>query len=85
MVNKTKSNKVDKGKGKMIKSKKPKKLALQTGRAFKIYEPRAPVPPKSLVAQPTKRSPTLKKRPVEAPPQVARILKLVDDERDIEA
>ena len=44
LVDNNKSKKVDKGKGKIIEPEKPKKLTLQTGGAFKIYEPRALVP-----------------------------------------
>ena len=82
MVNNNKSKKVDKGKRKMIEPEKPKKLALQVGKAFKIYEPRAPVPPKPPVTQPAKKSPIPKKKPVETSPRVARILKLVDEDED---
>jgi hypothetical protein len=71
----------------MIKPKKPKKVApfpLQTGGAFKIFEPKASVPPTSPTAPPVKKSPILKKKPVEVPPQVAKALKLVDEEEVLE-
>ena len=68
----------------MIEPENPKKAApfpLQTGEAFKIYEkdPAPPVPP---VIQQVKRE---KKRSVEGPPKVARLLKLVNEEEDLEA
>ena len=64
----------------MTELEKPKKSVLQTGRAFKIYELRALVPPELLVIQLPKKSPIRKKKPVEAPPRVARLLKLVDED-----
>ena len=73
---------MDKGKGKMTE---PKKSALQTGGAFKIYEPRAPVPPEPPVIQLPKKSPILKKKPVEASLRVAKLLKLVDEDEDLGA
>ena len=75
---------MDKGKGKMIEPEKPKKAVpfpLQIGGAFKIYE-KAHVPLASPVAQPVKRE---KKKSVAGPPRVAKVLKLVDDEEDLEA
>ena len=83
MVDNNKSKKADKSKGKMTKPKKPKKSALQIGRAFKIYEPRALTPSEPLVTQAAKKSSIPKKKPVETPPRVARILKLVDEEEDL--
>jgi hypothetical protein len=74
---------MDKGKGKMIELEKLKKVApipLQAGRAFKIYEPEAPVPFVLLAKPPKKKSLVLKKKPVEAHPRVARTLKPVDKE-----
>ena len=84
VVDKGKSKKVDKGKGKMIEPEKPKKdtpSPLQTCGAFKIYE-KDPAPPVLPVIQQVKRE---RKRLVEGPPKVARLLKLVDEEEDLKA
>jgi hypothetical protein len=50
-TNKGKSEKVDKGKGKMIEPEKPEKVVypIMTGGAFKIHERKALTPPASLV------------------------------------
>jgi hypothetical protein len=75
------------GKGKMIELEKLKKVVafpLQTGGAFKIYEPKAPVPPESPTAPLAKKSPILTKKLVEFPSRVARAFKLVDEEEDLE-
>ena len=74
---------MDKGKGKMTEPEKPKKPALQTGRAFKNYEPRALIPPEPLLIQSPKKSSILKKKSAEASPRVARLLKLVDEDEDL--
>ena len=74
---------MDKGKGKMVKPEKPKKAApfpLQTGGVFKIHN-RDTAPTVPIVPQPVQGV----KNPTEAPPRVARVLKLVDDEDDVEA
>jgi hypothetical protein len=75
---------VDKGKSEMIKLEKLKKsvhIPLQIGGAFKIYEPKAQVSLASLATQPMKKSPVeKKKKPTEMPPQVARVLKLMDED-----
>jgi hypothetical protein len=81
------SKKVDKGKDKMIEPEEPKKAApfpLQTGRALKIFKPKASVPLASPTAPLAKKSPVLKKKPIEVPPRVARALKLVHEEEDLE-
>ena len=83
-TDKGKLKKVDMGKGKMIEPEKPKELALRTGGAFKIYEPQAHVPSKPPLIQSPKKSPIPKKKMVEAPSRVARLLKLVDEEEDSE-
>ena len=73
-----------KGKGKVIELEKPKKTApfpLQPDGAFKIYE-KDPIRPTPPVIQPVKRE---KKRSFKGPPRVARVLKLVDEEEDLEA
>jgi hypothetical protein len=73
---------MDKGKGKMIEPEKPKKAAafpLQTGGVFKIYDT-DPAPPASVVAPSVQRA----RNPIEAP-RVARVLKLVDEEEEVEA
>ena len=81
-VGKGKSKQMDKGKGKMIEPEKPKKAApfpLQTGGVFKIHDKdHAPLAP--TIIQPGKRE----KKLTEAPPRVARVLKLVDDDDDLE-
>ena len=67
----------------MIEPVKPKKATpfpLQTGGVFKIHD-RDPAPTTPIVPQPVQGV----KNPTEAPPRVARVLKLVDDEDDIEA
>ena len=77
-----KSSQLDKGKGKMIELDKPKKAApfpLQTGGAFKIRN-REPAPPAPIAPQLVQGV----KIPTEAP-CVARVLKLVNDEEDVEA
>ena len=79
---KGKSSQLDKGKGKMIESEKPRKAApfpLQTGGAFKIRD-REPALPAPKAPQPVLGV----KSPTEAP-RVARVLRLVDDEEDVEA
>ena len=66
----------------MIEPKKPKKAApfpLQTGRAFKIYD-KDPTPSASAVTPLAK----MEKNSTEVPPRVARLLKLVDEEDDLE-
>ena len=73
VADKGKLKKMDKGKGKMIEPKKPKKPALQTGGALKIYEPQAPVPLKLPIIQSLKKSPVMKKKTVEAPPTSSQI------------
>ena len=45
MVDNGKSKVVDKGKGKMAKPGNPAFIPLRIGGAFKIYEPKDPVPP----------------------------------------
>jgi hypothetical protein len=80
VADKGKSKKVDKGKGKMIE---PEKVVypIMTSGAFKIHEWKAPTPPASLVVLPTKKSPAVeRKKKVEVPPRVARVLKLADEE-----
>ena len=81
-VGKGKSSQLDKGKGKMIEPEKPKKTILfpfQIGGAFKIRD-KEPAPPAPIAPQPIQGV----KNPTEAP-RVARVLKLVDDEEDVEA
>jgi hypothetical protein len=88
VIDKGKSKVVDKGKGKMVVPKKPKKakfIPLQTGGAFKIYEPKDLIPSAPLVTQPAKKSPILKNKPVNTSPLVARLLKLVDEKEEREA
>jgi hypothetical protein len=88
VIDKDKSKVVDKGKGKMVVPEKPKKaefIPLQTGGAFKIYKPKDLVPPAPLVTQPAKKSLVLKNKPVNTSPLVARLLKLVDEEEELEA
>ena len=74
---------MDKDKGKMIEPEKLKKAApfsLQTGGIFKIHD-RDTAPTAPIVPQPVQVVKNLTK----APPRVARVLKLVDDEDDVEA
>jgi hypothetical protein len=81
-----KSTKVDKGKGKMVEPKKPKKTTylIQTGGDFKIREPRHPSPPVFLIALPIKKSPLTEETKTEAHPKVVRALKLADEESETE-
>jgi hypothetical protein len=82
VVGKGKSKQMNKGKGKMIEPEKLKKAApfpLQTGGVFKIHD-KDLAPLALAVIQPVKRE----KKPTEAPPRVARVLKLVDDKDDLE-
>jgi hypothetical protein len=44
VADKGKSKVMDKGKGKMVEPKKPEFISLRTSKAFKIYEPKYPVP-----------------------------------------
>jgi hypothetical protein len=70
VADKGKSKKMDKGKGNMIELEKPRKAAplpLQTGEAFKIDEPKAPIPPESSTTPLAKKSSALMKKPVELP------------------
>jgi hypothetical protein len=67
----------------VIEPEKPKKVVafpLQTGRTFKISEPKASAPLASPVAPSAKKSSILKKKSLELPSRVARALKLVDEE-----
>ena len=82
-ADKSKLKKVDKGKGKMIEPEKPKKAVpfpLQTGGVFKIHD-KEPAPSVPAVTHPVKKE----KKPIEAPPRVAKVLKLVDEKDDLEA
>ena len=79
-VSKGKSKQMDKGK--MIEPEKPKKVVpfpLQTGRVFKIHN-KDPAPLAPTILQPEKKE----ERPIEVPSRVAKVLKLVDDEEDLE-
>ena len=74
---------MDKGKSKMIESEKPKNTVpfpLQIGGAFKIHD-KDSTPLALAVALPAK----MEKKPTKAPPRVARLLKLVDKEDNLEA
>jgi hypothetical protein len=64
----------------------PKKVVYrtQTGVAFKIHERKDPTPPVSPIVPPAKKSPTVEKK-VEVPSRVARVLKLADEEDELEA
>ena len=87
VVDKSKSKVVDKGKGKLIKPEKPKKpefIRLQIGEAFKIYEPKDTTPPAPPDTESGKTSSTVKRESVETPPRIAKVLKLVDEEGDLE-
>ena len=67
----------------MVEPKKPKKATqfpLQIGGVFKIHD-KDPAPPAPMVTHPIKRE----KKLTEAPARVAWVLKLVDDEDDLEA
>ena len=82
-VGKGKSKQIDKGKSKMIEPEKPKKAALfplQTGGVFKIHD-KDPAPPAPEVTQLVQGE----KDPTEAARRMARVLKLVDKEDDVEA
>jgi hypothetical protein len=78
-----------KGKAKDLETEKPKKprvIPLQIGRAFKIYDPKALDPLVPPATQSAKKSPIKKKKKrVEAPPQVAKVLKLVNEDEGLEA
>ena len=52
---------------------------MQTGGVFKIHD-KEPAPPVPTATHPVKRE----KIPIAAPPQVARVLKLVDEEDNLE-
>ena len=82
-IGKGKSKQMDMGKGKMIKPEKPKKAALfplQTGGVFKIHD-KDPAPSAPAVTQFVQ----WEKKQTEAPPRVAKVLNLVDEEDDVEA
>ena len=80
---KGKSSQMDKGKDKMIEPEKPKKVAplpLQISGVFKIHD-KDPAPTAPIVPQPIQGVKNL----IEAPPRVVKVLKLGDDEDDVEA
>ena len=83
-----KSKNLDEGKAKTVETEKPKKhefIPLRIGQAFKIYEQKDLVPLAPPATEPMKKSLIMKKKLVDTPHRVARILKLVDEAEDTEA
>jgi hypothetical protein len=76
---------MDKGKGKMIEPEKPAFIPLQIGEALKIYKLKDLVSPTPSATEPAKKSLVVKRKLVDKPPRVARVLKLVDEAKDSEA
>ena len=86
MVDKGKSKVVDKGKGKgkVTEPEKPAFIPLWTSGALKIFELKGPVPKAPPATEPVNKTSVVKKKLAKTPPQVARVLKLVDEVEDLE-